>query len=84
MVGALREDVLERRELQKKSKMKVFNAMVVPTLLFGCETWTMQRRHESKLQAIKMMCLTRVEGVTSMDRVRNEVVREALGQETVL
>ena len=84
VVGALREDVLERRELQKKSKMKVFNAMVVPTLLFGCETWTMQRRHESKPQAIKMMCLTRVEGVTRMDRVRNEAVREALGQEAVL
>ena len=28
VVGALREDVLERREFQKKSKMKVFNAMV--------------------------------------------------------
>ena len=53
-------------------------------LLFGCETWTMQRRHESKLQAFKMMCLTRVEGVTRLDRVRNEEVREALGQEAVL
>ena len=45
---------------------------------------TMQRRHESKLQAIQMMCLRRVEGMTRMDRVRNEEVREVLRQEAVL
>ena len=70
--------------MQKKTKMQVFNAMVVPTLLYGCETWTVQRRHVSKLQAFEMMCLRRVQGLTRMDRVRNEEVREALGQEAVI
>ena len=64
--------------------MWVFNAMVVPTLLYRCETWTVQRRHVSKLQAFEMMCLRRVQGLTRMDRVRNEEVREALGQEAVI
>ena len=54
-VGAMRKEVLERRELQKRSKMRVFNTMVVPTLIYGCETWTMQRRHESKIQAFEMI-----------------------------
>ena len=35
VVGAMRKEVLERRELQKKTKMRVFNAMVVPMLLYG-------------------------------------------------
>ena len=74
--------VLERRELQKKTKMRVFNAMVVPTLLYGCESWTSQRRYESKLQAFEMACLRRIEGVTRMHRVRNVEVREALGQKS--
>ena len=30
VVGGMRKEVLERRELQKKTKMWVFNAMVVP------------------------------------------------------
>ena len=74
VVGAMRKEVLERRELQKRTKIRVFNAMVVPTLIYGCETWTMQRRHESKIQACEMMFLRRVEGVTRLDRVRIEDV----------
>jgi len=58
--------------------------MVVPTLLYGRETWTILKRHESKLQAFDMMCLRRVEGVTRKDRVRNEEVKKTLGQEAVM
>ena len=65
VVGAMRKEVL------KKTKLRVFNAMVVPTLLYGCETWTVQKRHESRLQACEMMYLRRIEGVSRIDRVRN-------------
>ena len=33
VIGAVRTEVLKRRELRKETKMKVFNAMVVATLL---------------------------------------------------
>ncbi len=36
VVGTMRKKVLERRELLKTTKMRVFNAMVVPMLLYGC------------------------------------------------
>ena len=52
-----------KEELLKKTKLRVFNAMVVSTLIYiWLRDWTMQRRHESKLQASEMMFLRRVEG----------------------
>ena len=31
------------------TKLKVFEAVVLPTLLFLCETWTVYRRHDERL-----------------------------------
>ena len=80
----MKKQVMDRRELKKSTKMKVYNAMVLPTMLYECETWTLRKKHESKLQALEMRYLRRVEGVTQVDRVRNEDVRQALRQDAVL
>ena len=57
--------------------------MVVPTLLYGSETWTLQKTHRSKIQAMEMRYLRKV-GVTRLDRVSNEDIRRRLGVEAVL
>ena len=83
-MGALRSEVIEHKELSKATKLRVINAMVVPTLLYGSETWTLQRRHRSKIQAMEMRYLRRVEGVTRMDRLANKDIKRRLGVEAVL
>ena len=57
VIGALREEVIEQRELNKSTKFRVINATVMPTLLYACETWTLLDRHKSKVQAFEMRCL---------------------------
>ena len=64
--------------------MRVYNAMVLPTMLYGCETWTVIKRHESRLQTTEKTYLRRVEWVTRFDIVRNVDVREALKQEEIM
>ena len=54
MIGAMRKEVLKRRELKKATKMRVYNAMVIPTMLYGSETWTMMKRSESRLGTTEM------------------------------
>ena len=73
-LGLFRRDV---------TKLRVNNAMVVPTLLYGSETWTLQKRHRNKVQAMEMRYLRKI-GVTRLDRVPNEDIRRRMGVEAVL
>ena len=84
VIGAMQKEVLEKKELKKATKMRVYNAIVLLTMLYGSETWTMMKRHDSRLGATEMAYLRRVEGVTRIDQVRNADVREAVGQEEVM
>ena len=70
--------------MKKATKMRVYKAMVIPTMLYGSETWTMMKRYEIRLGATEMAYLRRVEGVSRIDRVRNANVKEAVRQEEVM
>ena len=78
VVGALRRTVFGNRELSSEAKMTVYNAVVVPTLVYGCEAWVSKDRDKTRLQATEIEALRRVVGVTRLDCVRNEVIRERL------
>ena len=84
VIGAMRKEIIDRRELTKATKLRVINATVMPTLLYACETWTLLERHKSRIQALEMRCLRRVEGVTMLDKVRNVDIRSRLGQVAVV
>ena len=83
-IGALRKEVVDRKELIKATKLRVYNAMVKPTLLYGSEMWTLQNMHKKKLQATEMRYLRKVEGVTRLDRMRSDDIRERLRQEGII
>ena len=53
-------------------------------ILYGCETWVLKEREKSSLQATEMRVLRKITGVSRLDHVRNETVRERLGLEPVL
>ena len=64
--------------------MRVYNAVVVPTLVYGCEAWVLKERDKSRVQAMEMKVLRGVAGVTRLDCVRNEEIRKGLKQEAVV
>ena len=63
-VRALREPVFGNKELSREAKLRVYNVVVVPTLVYGCETWVLKERAKSRVQAIEMKVLKGVAGVT--------------------
>ena len=53
IIGVLNDPVWRRKELSRKTKLKVYNAIVVPTLVYGSETWVLSKQQESAIQATK-------------------------------
>ena len=51
--GALRHAVFMDRTLNTTTKRKVYQACVLPVLLYGCESWTPMCRHLNRLNAFR-------------------------------
>ncbi|XP_044757830.1 uncharacterized protein LOC123315984 [Coccinella septempunctata] len=61
--------------------MNVYKAIYRPILTFACESWVLDRRQKSRMQAMEMKYLRKVRGITRMHRVRNDLIREDIGIE---
>ena len=47
--GKLHANAWNRRGIILQNKLKVYRAIVLPTLLYACEMWTVYQRHARKL-----------------------------------
>ena len=81
---ALKEPIINRKEVTKKTKVNVYKTIYRPVLTFGCETWNLSKAEKSRIQAVEMRYLRRVKGITKRDRIRNEIVRDELDVESIL
>ena len=50
----------KRRGLSFETKLHVYRAVVLPSLLYGSESWTVYSRHLQKLQSFHMRCLRQI------------------------
>lgn len=55
-------------------KIKLFNSLVVPTVLYGSETWQITKKLSHKLDVFQQRCLRRILKITWRDRVRNDTI----------
>lgn len=67
---------IRKKEVSLETKIKIFNSVYVPVLIYGCEAWTLNDRLKSRIQASEMKYLRATIGVTRRDRIRNEYIRE--------
>jgi hypothetical protein len=67
------------RVVSKKAKLAVQSGVLLPTLMYGSESWVWQKKHTSRVNAVEMRALRSTIGVKLSDSVRNEVIREECG-----
>ena len=76
--GALQKKLWSQRGIQVKTKLKVYKAAVISTLLYGSQSWPLYRRNVQELEKFHLRCLRRILRIHWTERVTNaEVLKRA-------
>ena len=51
------QNILSSRLLSKNLKFKIYRTIILPIILYGCETWSLTLREEKKLRVFENMVL---------------------------
>ena len=77
--GRLRKRLWNNHNVSIRVKGKIYRAIILSTLLYGAETWTVYRRHVKKLHAFMMRHLQSIMKIRWQDKVTNIKVLKRAG-----
>jgi hypothetical protein len=72
VMQSLDEGVWRCRHLCRRTKVRVFKSLVLPVLLYGCETWTLTSDLRRRLNSFGTKSLRRILGYRWSDFVSND------------
>ena len=75
-MSKLNKRAWSNRKLTEHTKIQIYKACVLSTLLYGSESWTLHAYHEKRLAVFHMRQLRRILGITWEDRISNNTVLE--------
>ncbi|VDL99688.1 unnamed protein product [Schistocephalus solidus] len=74
--GRMQNVVWNRHGLHLSTKLKMYKAVILPTLLYGAETWTIYQKQARKLNHFHLSCLRRILKLSWQDRIPDMEVLE--------
>ena len=81
--GWLRGSILDRSGIRLDTKLKVYRSVVLPTLLYACETWTVYQRHAKRLNHFHTSCLRKLLKIKLQDRIPDTEVLKREGMQSI-
>ena len=80
--GRLRGSIWDRSGIRLDTKLKVYRSVVLPTLLYACETWTVYQRHVKRLN-FHTSCLIKLLKIKWQDRIPDTEVLKRAGMQNI-
>jgi hypothetical protein len=56
------QSLLSSHLLSRNSKVKIYKTIILPVVLYGCETWSLSLREEHRLRVFENTVLRRISG----------------------
>ena len=81
--GRLRGSIWDRSGIRLDTKLKVYRSVVLPTLLYASETWTVYQRHAKRLNHFHTSCLRKLLKIKWQDRIPDTEVLKRAGMQSI-
>ena len=78
------DSVLKSRYITLSTKVHIVQTMILPTVMYGCESWTIKKAEYQRINAFKLWCWRRLLGVPWTARRSNQSILKEINPEYTL
>ena len=68
------DSILKSRDITLPTKVRLVKAMVFPAVMYGCESWTVEKAEHPRIDAFELWCWTRLLRVPWTARRSNQSI----------
>ena len=68
------DSILKSRDITLPTKVHLVKAMVIPVVMYGCESWTVKKAECRRIDAFELQCWRRLLRVTWTARRSNQFI----------
>ena len=73
--------LLKSRDITLPTKVHLVKAMVLPVVMYGCQSWTIKKADRSRIDAFELRCWRRLLRVSRTARRSNQSILEKISPE---
>ena len=75
------DSILKSRDITLPKKVHLVNAMVFPTVMYGCESWTIKKAESQRIDAFELWCWRRLLRLPWTARKSNQSILKEISPE---
>ena len=70
------DSILKSRDITLSTKVRLVKAMVFPVVMYGCESWTINKTERGRIDAFELWCWRRLLRVIWTARSNQSILKE--------
>ena len=75
------DSIIKSRDITVMTKVHTVEAMVFPVVMYGCESWTIEKAEHRRIDAFKLWCWRRLLRVPWATRKYNQKILKEINPE---
>ena len=76
--------MLKNKALSIRNKVKIMKSCIIPTLTYGCQTWSPTKKEKQKLRSTQRAMERSILGLSKIQKIRHNLIRGKTGMDDIL